>query len=158
MDCARKVSPSLEGFVCLEEYRMSDLCSVYDQFKIAPVVSYTTDASWQHCTYFIELIINLFKVLNSNSAFLTCSHKLSLCRVLDVRLVQKGCTFLHLTLHHFPLLTLSHGLIHPPLHTKASFALVNHCPEEEVPCVFIGYLIYICTYREIYLNTVNYLY
>lgn len=37
MDCARKQSPSLEGFVCLEEYRMTDLCSVYDQFKIAPV-------------------------------------------------------------------------------------------------------------------------
>ena len=37
MDCARKQSQSLEGFVCLEEYSMSDLCNVYDQFKLAPV-------------------------------------------------------------------------------------------------------------------------
>ncbi|KAK3930207.1 Lysine-specific demethylase 6A [Frankliniella fusca] len=37
LDCARKQSPSLEGFVCLEEYSMSDLCSVYDQFKFSPV-------------------------------------------------------------------------------------------------------------------------
>ncbi|KAE8738872.1 hypothetical protein FOCC_FOCC015635 [Frankliniella occidentalis] len=37
MDCARKQSPSLEGFVCLEEYSMSDLCSVYDQFKFSSV-------------------------------------------------------------------------------------------------------------------------
>lgn len=34
MDCARKQSPSLEGFVCLEEYRMRDLMEVYDGFTI----------------------------------------------------------------------------------------------------------------------------
>lgn len=39
MDCARKQSPSLEGFVTLEEYKMSDLCQVYDHFQLHPVVS-----------------------------------------------------------------------------------------------------------------------
>ncbi|XP_011303996.1 histone demethylase UTY isoform X2 [Fopius arisanus] len=34
MDCARKQSPSLEGFVCLEEYRMRDLMEVYDGFSL----------------------------------------------------------------------------------------------------------------------------
>ncbi|XP_011634228.1 histone demethylase UTY isoform X2 [Pogonomyrmex barbatus] len=34
MDCARKQSPSLEGFVCLEEYRMRDLMDVYDGFTL----------------------------------------------------------------------------------------------------------------------------
>lgn len=41
MDCARKQSPSLEGFVCLEEYKLSEICSVYDQFRQAPMVSET---------------------------------------------------------------------------------------------------------------------
>lgn len=34
MGCARKQSPSLQGFVCLEEYRISELNQVYDQFLI----------------------------------------------------------------------------------------------------------------------------
>ncbi|XP_033207500.1 histone demethylase UTY isoform X3 [Belonocnema kinseyi] len=34
MDCARKQAPSLEGFVCLEEYRMRDLMDVYDGFTL----------------------------------------------------------------------------------------------------------------------------
>ncbi|XP_066581045.1 lysine-specific demethylase 6A isoform X2 [Prorops nasuta] len=34
MDCARKQAPSLEGFVCLEEYRMRDLMDVYDGFAL----------------------------------------------------------------------------------------------------------------------------
>lgn len=32
LGCARKQSPSLQGFVCLEEYRLSELNKVYDQF------------------------------------------------------------------------------------------------------------------------------
>ncbi|XP_076685671.1 utx histone demethylase isoform X3 [Andrena cerasifolii] len=45
MDCARKQSPSLEGFVCLEEYRMRDLMDVYDGFALH--TSLTTPSSAQ---------------------------------------------------------------------------------------------------------------
>ncbi|XP_072763147.1 lysine-specific demethylase 6A isoform X2 [Anoplolepis gracilipes] len=46
MDCARKQSPSLEGFVCLEEYRMRDLMDVYDGFALhMPQVTATTSAT-----------------------------------------------------------------------------------------------------------------
>lgn len=34
MSCARKQSPSLQGFVCLEEYRLSELTQVYDSFGL----------------------------------------------------------------------------------------------------------------------------
>ncbi|XP_051162828.1 histone demethylase UTY isoform X3 [Leptopilina boulardi] len=39
MDCARKQAPSLEGFVCLEEYRMRDLMDVYDGFSLHTTLS-----------------------------------------------------------------------------------------------------------------------
>ncbi|KAL0267841.1 UNVERIFIED_CONTAM: hypothetical protein PYX00_009996 [Menopon gallinae] len=39
MDCARKQAPGLEGFVTLEEYKMSDLCQVFDNFQLHPVPS-----------------------------------------------------------------------------------------------------------------------
>ncbi|RZF43322.1 hypothetical protein LSTR_LSTR001583 [Laodelphax striatellus] len=39
MDCARKQAPGLEGFVCLEEYRMRELMDVFDNFTIHPVQS-----------------------------------------------------------------------------------------------------------------------
>ncbi|KAK0083226.1 hypothetical protein PV325_009155 [Microctonus aethiopoides] len=39
MDCARKQAPSLEGFVCLEEYRMRDLMDVFDGFTLHTSVS-----------------------------------------------------------------------------------------------------------------------
>ncbi|XP_063220140.1 lysine-specific demethylase 6A [Bacillus rossius redtenbacheri] len=39
MDCARKQAPTLEGFVCLEEYRMSELNEVFDNFVLHPVQS-----------------------------------------------------------------------------------------------------------------------
>ncbi|XP_018370205.1 PREDICTED: histone demethylase UTY isoform X1 [Trachymyrmex cornetzi] len=43
IDCARKQSPSLEGFVCLEEYRMRDLMDVYDGFTLyTPLVTPTS--------------------------------------------------------------------------------------------------------------------
>ncbi|XP_048265444.1 histone demethylase UTY isoform X1 [Bombus terrestris] len=45
MDCARKQAPSLEGFVCLEEYRMRDLMDVYDGFTLH--TSLTTPSSVQ---------------------------------------------------------------------------------------------------------------
>lgn len=32
MGCARKQSPSLQGFVCLEEYKLTELMQVYDAF------------------------------------------------------------------------------------------------------------------------------
>jgi histone demethylase len=38
IDCARKQAPGLEGFVCLEEYRMEELCEVFDHFVLQPVV------------------------------------------------------------------------------------------------------------------------
>lgn len=34
MSCARKQSPSLQGFVCLEEYRLTELTQVYDSFVL----------------------------------------------------------------------------------------------------------------------------
>ncbi|KAJ6633668.1 Lysine-specific demethylase 6A, partial [Pseudolycoriella hygida] len=34
MGCARKQTPSLSGFVCLEEYRLSELMQVYDAFVL----------------------------------------------------------------------------------------------------------------------------
>lgn len=34
MGCARKQTPSLQGFVCLEEYRLSELFQVYDAFVL----------------------------------------------------------------------------------------------------------------------------
>lgn len=40
LDCSRKQAPNLEGFVCLEEYRMSELMQVYDNFVSHPVVSF----------------------------------------------------------------------------------------------------------------------
>ncbi|KAF5281219.1 hypothetical protein FQR65_LT14834 [Abscondita terminalis] len=43
-DCARKQSPNLEGFVCLEEYRMEELMDVYNNFVLHPMVSTTADS------------------------------------------------------------------------------------------------------------------
>lgn len=43
MDCARKQSTNLEGFVCLEEYSMDELMEVYDNFILHPVVNTSTD-------------------------------------------------------------------------------------------------------------------
>lgn len=34
MGCARKQTPSLQGFVCLEEYRLHELTQVYDAFAL----------------------------------------------------------------------------------------------------------------------------
>lgn len=34
VDCARKQAIGLEGFVCLEEYKMLELIEVYDNFSI----------------------------------------------------------------------------------------------------------------------------
>lgn len=39
IDCARKQANGLEGFVCLEEYKMSELIEVYDNFGIHSGVS-----------------------------------------------------------------------------------------------------------------------
>lgn len=32
--CAKKQSPNLEGFVCLEEYKMAELIEIYDNFVL----------------------------------------------------------------------------------------------------------------------------
>lgn len=37
IDCARRQAPRLEGFVVLEEYHLSDLCQVYDNFILHSV-------------------------------------------------------------------------------------------------------------------------
>ena len=34
IDCARKQAPGLEGFVCLEEYKLGELKDVYDNFSL----------------------------------------------------------------------------------------------------------------------------
>lgn len=39
-DCARKQSPNLEGFVCLEEYKLEELIRVYDNFILHVSVSF----------------------------------------------------------------------------------------------------------------------
>jgi hypothetical protein len=36
MDCARKQAPNLDGFVCLEEYRLEELMDVYNNFMLHP--------------------------------------------------------------------------------------------------------------------------
>ncbi|KAL3289702.1 hypothetical protein HHI36_023102 [Cryptolaemus montrouzieri] len=43
MSCARKQSTNLEGFVCLEEYKMQELCDVYDNFILHPTVTATNE-------------------------------------------------------------------------------------------------------------------
>ncbi|XP_045481407.1 lysine-specific demethylase 6A isoform X2 [Harmonia axyridis] len=43
MSCARKQSPNLEGFVCLEEYKMQELCDVYDNFILHPTITASTE-------------------------------------------------------------------------------------------------------------------
>uniref|UniRef100_A0A0K8W542 Lysine-specific demethylase 6A n=5 Tax=Bactrocera latifrons TaxID=174628 RepID=A0A0K8W542_BACLA len=37
MACARKLSPNLQGIVCLEEYRLSELLQIYDAFALYKV-------------------------------------------------------------------------------------------------------------------------
>lgn len=32
--CAKKQSPNLEGFVCLEEYKLSELIEIYNNFIV----------------------------------------------------------------------------------------------------------------------------
>lgn len=43
MDCARKQSPNLEGFVCLEEYKSQELCDVYNNFVLYNNTSANSD-------------------------------------------------------------------------------------------------------------------
>ncbi|XP_022914705.2 histone demethylase UTY isoform X1 [Onthophagus taurus] len=43
MDCARKQSTNLEGFVCLEEYSMEELMDVYDNFVLHSTVNTGAD-------------------------------------------------------------------------------------------------------------------
>lgn len=43
MGCARKQSPNLEGFVCLEEYSMEELMDVYDSFILHPMLPATVE-------------------------------------------------------------------------------------------------------------------
>lgn len=43
MGCARKQSPNLEGFVCLEEYKMQELMDVYDGFVLHPTVTMSSE-------------------------------------------------------------------------------------------------------------------
>ena len=37
LDCARKINSHLEGFVCLEEYKLKDLCETYDNYTMHQV-------------------------------------------------------------------------------------------------------------------------
>lgn len=56
LDCSRKQASQLEGFVCLEEYRMSELMQVFDNFVLHPVVS----AMFSNC---VTRSKNVFKQL-----------------------------------------------------------------------------------------------
>lgn len=44
MGCARKQAPSLQGFVCLEEYRLKELTDVYDAFVLHNQQGINTEA------------------------------------------------------------------------------------------------------------------
>lgn len=52
--CARKHSPTLQGFVCLKEYRLSELSQIYDAFILhdppppPPPLPITTIATLTH--------------------------------------------------------------------------------------------------------------
>lgn len=35
LSCARKQAPNLQGFVCLEEYRLKELTEIYDKFMLS---------------------------------------------------------------------------------------------------------------------------
>lgn len=35
LSCARKQAPNLQGFVCLEEYRLKELTDIYDKFVLS---------------------------------------------------------------------------------------------------------------------------
>ncbi|KAJ1526724.1 hypothetical protein ONE63_008304 [Megalurothrips usitatus] len=78
VDCARKQSPSLEGFVCLEEYSMQDLCAVYDQFKLAPVVRYSV-ILFPHSSFIAEisLVLCITNLVNGNFFVLPASSACS---------------------------------------------------------------------------------
>ncbi|XP_023229643.1 histone demethylase UTY-like [Centruroides sculpturatus] len=45
LDCTRKASPTLEGFVVLEEYTMADLTEVYDNYVLHPLPHSTPNNS-----------------------------------------------------------------------------------------------------------------
>ncbi|XP_004522757.1 lysine-specific demethylase 6A isoform X1 [Ceratitis capitata] len=45
MACARKLSPNLQGIVCLEEYRLSELLQIYDAFTLYKVPPQTLPQS-----------------------------------------------------------------------------------------------------------------
>ena len=38
-DCARKISTVFEGFIILNQYRLEELCEIYDRFQLTPHVS-----------------------------------------------------------------------------------------------------------------------
>jgi histone demethylase len=40
VDCARKSASDLQGFVCLEEYKLDELMTVYDSFVLHKVTTY----------------------------------------------------------------------------------------------------------------------
>lgn len=40
VDCAQKISPRLEGFVILNQYKMSELMEIYDNFQLGNNVSF----------------------------------------------------------------------------------------------------------------------
>lgn len=40
VDCARKAKLNLEGFMCLEEYKLEELMQVYDNFILHKVSNY----------------------------------------------------------------------------------------------------------------------
>ena len=39
LNCARKVSPALDKFVILNQYRLDELIEVYDSFQLGSIVS-----------------------------------------------------------------------------------------------------------------------
>ena len=62
VDCARKQAPRLEGFVVLEEYHLTDLCQVYDNFVIHPVS--TVPCVSVNSIFLFILILSLIKSIS----------------------------------------------------------------------------------------------
>jgi lysine-specific demethylase 6A len=39
LNCARKISPTLENFVILNQYKLEELMEIYDNFQLSSIVS-----------------------------------------------------------------------------------------------------------------------
>lgn len=70
MDCGRKISNILEGFIILNQYRLEELCDVYDRFQLSCHVSiycYVQEKEYN------RTVVVLISISNNNHNFLCTS-------------------------------------------------------------------------------------